>query len=125
MTDPQPRPTLADRYVYAAKCVKVIDGDTLDLDIDLGFHVTIRQRVRLKGIDTPELRGKDKARAVAARVEVETYAMGVELLIRTERDRADKYGRMLADVWVDELATSLPDHLVGRGLARRYDGGRR
>ena len=125
MNDPQTRPTFADRYVYAAKCVKVIDGDTLDLDIDLGFHVIIRQRVRLRGIDTPELRGPDKARAEKARDEVACYAMDVDLIIRTERDKTDKYGRMLADVWVDELVTSLSDHLVGRGLARRYDGGKR
>jgi micrococcal nuclease len=105
--------------------VQVIDGDTLDLDIDLGFHVTIRQRVRLRGIDTPELRGKDKDRAVAARTEVTIWTDGVELLIRTELDETDKYGRLLADIWVDGLATSLSDHLVGRGLARRYDGGRR
>jgi micrococcal nuclease len=125
MSDIQTRPTFTDRYVYAARCVQVIDGDTLDLDIDLGFHVTIRQRVRLRGIDTPELRGEDKDRAVAARTEVTIWADGAELLIRTELDATDKYGRMLADLWVDGLATSLSDHLVGRGLARRYDGGRR
>lgn len=125
MSDPQTRPTFADRYVYAARCVQVIDGDTLDLDIDLGFFVTLRQRVRLRGIDTPELRGKDKERAVAARTEVTIWTDGVELLIRTELDKADKYGRLLAEIWVDGLATSLSDHLVERGLARRYDGGRR
>ena len=125
MSDPQARPTFADRYVYAARCVQVIDGDTLDLDIDLGFFVTLRQRVRLRGIDTPELRGKDKDRAVAARTEVTIWTDGVELLIRTELDEADKYGRLLAEIWVDGLATSLSDHLVERGLARRYDGGRR
>ena len=125
MSDPQARPTFADRYVYAARCVQVIDGDTLDLDIDLGFFVTLRQRVRLRGIDTPELRGKDKDRAVAARTEVTIWTDGVELLIRTEPDEADKYGRLLAEIWVDGLATSLSDHLVERGLARRYDGGRR
>jgi len=125
MSDPQTRPTFTDRYVYAARCVQVIDGDTLDLDIDLGFFVTLRQRVRLRGIDTPELRGKDKERAVAARTEVTIWTDGVELLIRTELDKADKYGRLLAEIWVDGLATSLSDHLVERGLARRYDGGRR
>ena len=125
MTDPQTRPTLEDRYVYAARCVQVIDGDTLDLDIDLGFHVTIRQRVRLRGIDTPEMWGKDRDRAIDARTEVTICTAGIDLLIRTERDKADKYGRLLADIWVDGLATSLSDHLVGRGLARRYDGGAR
>ena len=125
MSDATTRPTFADRYVYAARCVQVIDGDTLDLDIDLGFFVTLRQRVRLRGIDTPELRGKDKDRAVAARTEVTIWTDGVELLIRTELDEADKYGRLLAEIWVDGLATSLSDHLVERGLARRYDGGRR
>jgi micrococcal nuclease len=125
MTDPQTRPTLADRYVYAARCVQVIDGDTLDLDIDLGMYFRVTKRVRLKGIDTPELRGKDKDRAVAARTEVTIWTDGVALLIRTELDETDKYGRLLADIWVDGLATSLSDHLVARGLARRYDGGRR
>jgi micrococcal nuclease len=125
MTDPQTRPTFWDRYVYAARCVQVIDGDTLDLDIDLGMYFRATKRVRLKGIDTPELRGPDKARAEKARDEVACYVMDVELLIRTELDKDDKYGRLLADVWVDGLATSLSDHLIGRGLARRYDGGAR
>ena len=125
MSDATTRPTFADRYVYAARCVQVIDGDTLDLDIDLGMYFRVTKRVRLKGIDTPELRGKDKDRAVAARTEVTIWTDDVELLIRTELDKADKYGRMLADVWVDGLATSLSDHLVGRGLARRYDRGTR
>jgi micrococcal nuclease len=125
MSDATTRPTFNDRYVYAARCVQVIDGDTLDLDIDLGMYFRATKRVRLKGIDTPELRGKDKERAVAARTEVTIWTDGVELLIRTELDETDKYGRLLADVWVDGLATSLSDHLVGRGLARRYDGGRR
>ena len=125
MSDATTRPTFNDRYVYAARCVQVIDGDTLDLDIDLGMYFRATKRVRLKGIDTPELRGKDKERAVAARTEVTIWTDGVELLIRTELDETDKYGRLLADVWVDGLATSLSDHLVARGLARRYDGGRR
>jgi len=125
MRNPQTRPTFGDRYVYAARCVKVIDGDTLDLDIDLGFHVTIRQRVRLRGIDTPELRGPDETRANKAATEVTLWTQGVELIIRTERDATDKYGRMLADVWGDGRLGSLSHHLVCLGLARRYDGGTR
>ena len=123
MTDPQTRPTFADRYVYAARCVQVIDGDTLDLDIDLGFHVTLRQRVRLRGIDTPELRGPQRELAEAARQAVDAWLQDDIVLIRTERDQTDKYGRMLADVWGNGL--NLSDYLVERGLARRYDGGKR
>ena len=125
MSDDTTRPTFADRYVYAAKCVKVIDGDTLDLDIDLGMYFRVTKRVRLKGIDTPEMWGKDRDRAIDARTEVTICTAGIDLLIRTELDETDKYGRLLADIWVDGLATSLSDHLVGRGLARRYDGGTR
>jgi micrococcal nuclease len=125
MTDPQTRPTFNDRYVYAARCVQVIDGDTLDLDIDLGMYFRVTKRVRLKGIDTPELRGPMRELAKKAHDLVKFYTENVQLLIRTELDKDDKYGRLLVDIWVDNLNVSLSDHLVECGMARRYDGGTR
>jgi len=125
MTDPQTRPTFNDRYVYAARCVQVIDGDTLDLDIDLGMYFRATKRVRLKGIDTPELRGPMRELAKKAQDLVKFYTENVQLLIRTELDKDDKYGRLLVDIWVDNLNVSLSDHLVECGMARRYDGGTR
>ena len=53
-------------YTYAARLVRVVDGDTVDLDIDLGFHITVRERFRLAGIDTPELRDRNTELRAAA-----------------------------------------------------------
>ena len=115
-------------YEYSIKeIVKVVDGDTIDIVIDLGFDLSKKERVRLAGIDTPESRTKD----------LEEKAMGLEakefltrrledgmasgLRVKTEKD--GKYGRMLGYLFCGE--TNINDEMIYRGFAWVYDGGKK
>ena len=113
-------------YEYAVKEIKkVVDGDTVDIVIDLGFSLTKKERVRLAGIDTPESRTKDlkekelglEAKEFLARRLQE--GVGRNLKVRTEKD--GKYGRMLG--WFIIGETNLNEEMVHRGYAWLYDGG--
>ena len=116
-----------DTYWRRARLVKVIDGDTLDLEIDLGFYLYTIQRVRLLGIDTPELRSKDpdeRHRGQVAKAEVEMWLTVSEaaggpwpLLVRTEKD--DSFGRWLAVIFNRE-GRSLGQYLLDTGFAKEY-----
>ena len=100
---------------------KVVDGDTLDLELDLGFSISIRQRVRLKGIDTPEIASKDagdRERAKAAR-EFTAAWCARQAEIRAETTKDDKYGRMLAEL-VGDGGCRLTEDLLAARLAKRY-----
>lgn len=127
-----------DLYRYRATVVRWIDGDTVDMDVDLGFGVTIRQRFRLHGVDTPELHPRRKDFEVdgqvdeAARAEesrrgrealafVERSAPAGEVLdIRTIKDRKGKYGRYLVEiVGVDGEDVGIA--LYEAGLAERAE----
>lgn len=94
------KPDDAERlWWYAARVLRVIDGDTLVVDLDLGLGITARQTVRLLGVNTPELRGDDAAAGAAAKVFVASLTLGLDVLVRTHKDRDDKYGRLLAEIW--------------------------
>lgn len=118
---PQPSP-LAPAFTYRAIVRSVTDGDTIRLDIDLGMGVwRHNEPVRLLGVDTPELVGANREAAQKAKAWVTLMAGGREVLIATVKDREDKYGRYLADVWVD--GTHINAEIVRLGLGREYDGG--
>jgi len=109
---------------YPAKLVRVIDGDTVVLDVDLGFHVTIRETFRLYGVNAPEMRGEDKGAGQAAKAFVEQwFATKTNPVASTYKPRPqDKYGRWLVDVWDSpEAYTALNDALVAAGHAVRAD----
>ncbi len=108
-------------YVYKAKVVKIYDGDTVTLDIKLGCFVTLeREKCRLMGIDTPEMRGEEKAKGKLARDFLRDMILGQEVIVQTFLDRTGKYGRLLVDihhngVFINEfLVTS------GYAVAREY-----
>ena len=121
-------------YQYKAYVLKVVDGDTIDLEIDLGFNIRVRERVRLLGIDTPETYGvrhdSDQYRAgIIAKQFVESKLIPIGtndyVIIETEKDKKGKYGRYLARIWYcDDLAQHLwrciNDVLLEEGLARKY-----
>jgi len=112
-------------YEYKAKLDRVIDGDTVDCFIDLGFNINIKERVRLKGIDTPETRTRDleeKAKGFAAKDRVIELFEGVESFkIKTELDKKGKYGRILGTIFLPEHTnTSLNDMLLQEGHAKVY-----
>jgi len=118
-------------YEYKAKVIKVIDGDTIDVEVDLGWKITIKDRLRLGGIDTPETRTRDKEekkKGLEAKQFVIDKIEGKEVLICTEKQ--GKFGRYLADVYystdeAEDFDTNLNQLLVSRGLAKIYHGGKR
>lgn len=90
-------------YEYRATLVKVVDGDTIDIDVDVGFRLTIRQRCRLKGLNCPEKKGATKAAGDAATAFSAAFLgpTGASLIIHSSKPYADdKYGRFLVDVLV-------------------------
>ena len=115
-------------YEYRIKKVlKVVDGDTIDVDIDLGFNISYTQRVRLAGIDTPESRTKD-AREKALGLEVkDKLKKSIEaaklVVVKTEKpDSTEKYGRILGWVYLDGAAKSINEQLIDEGYAWGYMG---
>ena len=108
--------------------VKVVDGDTVDVDIDLGFGVWLRkQRIRLYGIDTPESRTRDKVEKVyglAAKDFLSKMLSTGEMSIKTHKDAKGKFGRILGELFmktsVGEL--SVNQSLVENSHAVRYYG---
>ena len=115
-------------YEYRIKKVlKVVDGDTIDVDIDLGFNISYTQRVRLAGIDTPESRTKD-AREKALGLEVKdklkkAIDAAKDVVVKTELpDSSEKYGRILGWVYLDGDTKSLNEQLIDEGYAWGYMG---
>ena len=115
-------------YEYNIKKVtKVVDGDTIDVDIDLGFNISYAQRVRLPGIDTPESRTKDlREKALGLEVK-DKIKKAIEssktVIIKTELpDSTEKYGRILGWVYLDGAAKSLNEQLIEEGYAWSYMG---
>lgn len=115
-------------YEYRVKKVlKVVDGDTIDVDIDLGFNISYYQRVRLAGIDTPESRTTDK-KEKALGLEVKdrlkkAIDAATDVVIKTEKpDSSEKYGRILGWVYLDDNKVSINQTLIDEGYAWGYMG---
>jgi len=115
-------------YEYRVKQVlKVVDGDTIDVDIDLGFSISYTQRVRLAGIDTPESRTTDKyEKALGLEVKKklgELIKNATDIVIRTEKpDSSEKYGRILGWLFLDGSSESVNTALIAGGYAWDYMG---
>ena len=122
-------------YEYRARLVKVIDGDTVDVDIDLGFGIWMKdERVRIMGIDTPESRTRNKVeklfgKAASARVKelLEEDIILKTQIARNGEDMKGKYGRILGDFMVERFEDGnqemLTDVLIQEGHAVAYFGG--
>jgi micrococcal nuclease len=116
-------------YEYRVKKVlKIVDGDTIDVDIDLGFSVSFTQRVRLAGIDTPESRTtdlKEKALGLEVKEYLKNLLDGAEdIVIQTEKpDSSEKYGRILGWLFINDEDASLNEKMISEGYAWEYDGG--
>ena len=112
---------------------KVLDGDTIDVTIDLGFDLYKKERVRVAGVDTPEKRTRDleeKALGIDAtnwlkkKLEDTIEGDGDELTIRTELvGGMGKYGRLLGWLYINEDLVSLNEKMIEEGYAWAYDGG--
>ena len=114
-------------YTYFVKSVdRVVDGDTIDIIIDLGFDLTKKERVRLAGIDTPEKRTKnpkEKEMGYQATEFLEMHLMeATKLTVKTEKE--GKFGRMLGWLYKSEEDTmSINQIMIDKGYAWAYDGG--
>ncbi len=116
-----------------SKVDRVVDGDTIDVTIELGFDLSIKQRVRVAGVDTPEKRtrnliekklGKDATYWLEDKLD-DAFNDGFGLTIRTELDKGatGKYGRLLGWIYVGTEVRSLNEQMVEEGYAWEYDGG--
>ena len=121
-------------YEYKIKLDRVIDGDTIDANIDLGFDVSVKKRIRFMGINTPESRTRDleeKASGLAAKDRVKCLLEGCDA-IELKSHGVGKYGRCLGELFVDvvdgkECLTleSINELLIKEGHAVEYHGGKR
>ena len=116
-------------YEYRCTVVKIIDGDTVDVDIDLGFGVWMKkQRIRMYGIDTPESRTRDlveKKYGLAAK-EFLTGMLDDEagITLKTYKDKEGKFGRILGELWrnTDFADQSINEYMIEKHHAVRYMG---
>ena len=121
-------------FEYSCRIVRVVDGDTVDANIDLGFDITIHKRIRLAGIDTPESRTRDleeKARGLAAKDRLKNLLEGTKT-IQLKSHGVGKYGRCLGELNIDIVdgkegvtMTNVNELLIKEGHAVEYHGGKR
>jgi len=110
---------IAQRYVYHAQIINVVDGDTVDANVDLGFNIFFKVRLRLNGINTAELKDADATKRAAgnrAKERVTELLKGRNVVI--ESRKIDKYGRYLADIYLDSV--NINQQLITEGLAVPY-----
>ena len=121
-------------YNYKISVVKVVDGDTIDAEIDLGFDIKVKKRIRFMGINAPESRTRDleeKARGLAAKDRVKALLDGCKN-IQLKSHGIGKFGRCLGDIMLDMVdgqekltMVSLNELLISEGHAVAYHGGKR
>ena len=122
-------------YRYNAKLDRVVDGDTIDAEIDLGFEITIKKRIRLGGINAPESRTRnlaEKKMGLAAKERLKEMLEGSANEFELESTKLGKYGRVIGRIHISKLSgkdnitqVCVNDKLVEEGYAVEYDGGKR
>ena len=121
-------------YNYKISVIKVVDGDTVDAEIDLGFDIKVKKRVRFLGINAPESRTRDleeKARGLAAKDRVKQLLEGCKN-VQLKSHGIGKFGRCLGEIFLDMVdgkerltVESLNELLIREGHATKYHGGKR
>ena len=115
-------------YKYRAQLLRVVDGDTADVMIDLGFDCWIKQRLRFKGVDTWEKRTRnkeEKVKGIAASEFTKKYLEMNDGKFTIQSYGVGKYGRVLAEIFIDGEETSLNKLLIENGHAYVYEGGKK
>jgi len=111
-------------YEYSCRINRVIDGDSVDVCIDLGFDISFTSSVRLYGIDTPESRTRDldekKCGLLAKKFLEESVKNGKNIIIRTQKDEKGKFGRVLGSLIID--GTNINHKMIEENLAVAYYG---
>jgi micrococcal nuclease len=113
---------LTKDYVYVGKIIKIVDGDTVDILVDLGFHTYLQDRFRLAKINTAEINSKiedEKILAQNAKAWMDKH-LGKDVIFKSIK--RDKYGRYLAELFLINENTSLNQQLLDSGLAKPYQG---
>ena len=121
-------------YTYKAKLIRVVDGDTCDAQIDLGFDVSVKKRIRFAGINATESRTRDlkeKARGLAAKDRVKAV-LAENPSFTLESTEIGKYGRVLGRIYINKMdgtesltQVCLNEQLIKEGHAVEYHGGKR
>ena len=116
-------------FHYKATVDRIVDGDTIDVILDLGFDLKMESRIRFAGINAPESRTRDpveKEQGLAAKRYVEDWISALEgrIIIQTSLDDRGKYGRILGRILSDD-GDCLNDEMVSLGHATPYHGGKR
>ena len=107
-------------YNYKARCKSVYDGDTVTLDIDLGFSTwKMHQKVRLHGINTPEIRGSERSQGLVSAARLRELIDGKEVVLLSHKDKAGKYGRWLGTIYLGDI--NINQLLLDEGLATIYE----
>ena len=122
-------------YHYNATLVRVVDGDTVDAMIDLGFDIKVKKRIRLAGINAPESRTRNKVEkklGLAAKERLIELMEGAANVFDLESKEIGKYGRILGVIYINKLSgkdtitqACINEMLVSEGHATEYDGGKR
>jgi micrococcal nuclease len=122
-------------YNYNAICTRVVDGDTIDAEIDLGFDIKVTKRIRLGGINAPESRTRNKVEkklGLAAKERLKEIMEGAANCFELESSEIGKFGRVIGKLHIDKIAgksvitkVCVNDCLVKEGYAVEYDGGKR
>jgi len=110
-------------YEYSCQVKRVVDGDTVDVVIDLGFDIAYASRVRLYGIDTPESRTRDKdekARGLISKDFLKSWLDKGSVVIRTRKDKKGKFGRILGEMIVDDI--NINELMIEEHHAVKYHG---
>ena len=123
---------MIEKYNYNVEVKRVVDGDTVDVIIDLGFNTFIKRRIRMHGIDAPESRTRDKAEKVLGLASTERLKeiIGENNIVMKSWGKG-KYGRILGELFGETDTEFGPDHtninetLIKEGHAKEYFGGKR
>ena len=106
-------------YEYNADVIRVYDGDTITVNIDLGFGIWMKnQTIRLYGINTPEIRGEEREQGLISAEYLRTKILGKRIILKTVKDKKGKYGRWLGEVYLDDI--NVNQELIEEGLAKPY-----
>ncbi len=106
-------------FEYRAFVRRVYDGDTITVDIDLGFDVLMKnQKIRLLGINSPEIRGENRQAGLVSRDFLREKISGKWVVLKTKKDKKGKYGRWLGEVFLEEK--NINALMLSEGMAKKY-----
>lgn len=112
-------------YVYKAHVIDVYDGDTCTVDIDLGLSTWVRgEKIRLHRINAPEIRGAERQQGLQSLAYLKQLILDKEIVLQTIKDRKEKYGRYLGEIWVRDAQgnyVNVNDKMVAENKAVYFD----